>query len=322
MLTGVGANGRRGILPGRNSDSGYVLSRSPHSPPKADSRALVLPEFVFPQADWKWMDAMRNRNSVVMIGMIVLFGLAVYTVCRKASVPTTPGPDRASSAPKPPVLDEKTRTVIAELTARWDELQAFSAAVATELPQAAGNPGTTQGKGTYEWSKRGEKRLIRFGLVNTLRIETGEAKAILTGEILIFLYDGEFLYSQLQQPRIFKQTTKSRYEPDRVLQIGGKDLFRGLSETNSLKLRPEEMVDGRAAYVIETTPTTGKGSTVHYFDKQTGVRLKMIEGDETGKATFTLTLSDLNTSHEFSEDYFTYKLPEGFELIDKTHDKP
>ena len=268
------------------------------------------------------MDAMRNRNSVVMIGMIVLFGLAVYTVCRKASAPTTIGTDGASSTPKPPVLDEKTRTVIAELTARWDELQAFSAAVATELPQAAGNPGTTQGKGTYEWSKRGEKRLIRFGLVNTLRIETGEAKAIRTGEILVFLYDGEFLYSQLQQPKTFKQTTKSRYEPDRVLQIGGKDLFRGLSETNILKLQPEEMVAGRAAYVIEATPTSGTGSAVHYFDKQTGVQLKMIVRDESGKATFTLTLSELNTTPEFSEDHFTYKLPEGFELIDKTRGEP
>jgi len=268
------------------------------------------------------MDAMRNRNSFVMMGMIVLFGLAVYAVCRKASLPTTPGTNSASPTANPQVLDENTRTLIAELTAKWDELQAFSAAVATELPQAAGKPGTTRGIGTYEWSKRGEKRLIRFGLGNTLRIETGEAKAIRTGEILNFVYDGEFLYSQLQQPKTFKQTTKSRYEPDRVLQIGGKDLFRALSESNSLKLRAEEMVDGRAASVIETTPTTGKGSAVHYFDKQTGVRWKMIERDETGKATLTLTLSEFNTTPEFSEDHFTYKLPEGFELIDKTRGEP
>ena len=270
----------------------------------------------------EWMDEMRNRNSVVVIGMIVLSGLAVYTVCRKASTTTTTGTSNTPSTPKPPVLDEKTRTVIAELTARWDELQAFSATIATELPQAAGNPGSTLGKGTYEWAKRGEKRLIRFGLVNTIRITTGEAKTLRTGEILVFVYDGEFLYSQLQQPKTFKQTTKSRYEPDRVLQIGGKNLFRDLSESNSLKLLPEEMLNGRASYVIEATPTAGKGSAVHYFDKQTGVRSRMIERDETGKATLTLTLSDFNTSPEFSEDYFTYKLPEGFELIDKTKVEP
>jgi outer membrane lipoprotein-sorting protein len=270
----------------------------------------------------EWMDEMRNRNSVVVIGMIVLSGLAVYTVCRKASTTTTTGTSNTPSTPKPPVLDEKTRTVIAELTARWDELQAFSATIATELPQAAGNPGSTLGKGTYEWAKRGETRLIRFGLVNTIRITTGEAKTLRTGEILNFVYDGEFLYSQLQQPKTFKQTTKSRYEPDRVLQIGGKNLFRDLSESNSLKLLPEEMLNGRASYVIEATPTAGKGSAVHYFDKQTGVRSRMIERDETGKATLTLTLSDFNTSPEFSEDYFTYKLPEGFELIDKTKVEP
>ena len=264
---------------------------------------------------------MRNRNSVVVIGMIVLSGLAVYTVCRKASTTTT-GTGNTPPTLKPPVLDEKTKTVIAELTAHWDELRAFSAVVGTELPQAAGNPGSTLGKGTYEWTKRGEKRLIRFGLVNTIRVTTGEAKVIRTGEILNFVYDGEFLYSQLQQPKAFKQTTKYRYEPNRVLQIGGKDLFRDLTENNSLKLQPEEMLNGRASYVIEATPTTGKSSSIHYFDKQTGVRSRLIERDENGKATLTLTLSEFSTSPEFSEDYFTYKLPEGFELIDKTHEEP
>jgi len=265
---------------------------------------------------------MRNRYSVALIGMVVLFGLALYTVCRKPSVPITIGTDSAPPAPRPPLLDEKTQSVIAELTARWDELQAFSAAVATVLPEAAGNPGTTQGGGTYEWSKRGEKGLIRFSLTNILRFEKGEAGAIRTGEILLFLYDGEFLYSQLQQPKKFKQTTKSRYQSDRVLQIGGEDLFRDLTSGNSVKLLPEEMVDGRAAYVIEAIPTTGIGGTVNYFDKQTGVRLKLIAHDETGKATLTLTLSELNTSPEFSEDHFTYKLPAEFELIDKTLNEP
>ena len=239
--------------------------------------------------------------------------------CRKASPPKTTGPDSTPSTPKAPLLDEKTRTVIAELTARWDELQAFSASVATKLPQAAGNPGETKGRGTYEWAKRGGKRLFRMSLGNTLWIYQGDAKTTRTGEMLIFVYDGEFLYSQ-RQLKQFEKTTKSRYEPDRVLQIGGQDLFRGLTETNILKLRPEEMVDGRDAYVVEATPITGKGSAVHYFDKQTGVRLKWIERDETGKAKLTLTLSELNTTPEFSEDYFTYKLPEGFELIDKTRD--
>ena len=279
---------------------------------------------------------MRNRISIVLIGLIVLFGLAVYTVCRKVTVPITTETDGGvapiaptlkedeadGATPQLPVLDEKIRTVIAELTARWDELQAFSASVATELPQAAGNPGTTVGKGTYEWSKRGEKRLIRFGLGNTLRIVIGEAKAFRTGEILTFVYDGEYLYSQLQQPKTFKQTTKTRYEPDQVLQIGGQELFRSLIENNSLKLLPEEMLNGRASYVIEATPTTGHGSSIHYFDKQTGVQSRMIQRDETGMAMLTLTLSEFNTSPEFSEDYFTYKLPEGFELIDKTHDEP
>jgi outer membrane lipoprotein-sorting protein len=218
-------------------------------------------------------------------------------------------------------MDEKAANAIADLVARWDQLQSFSATVVTELPQGAGNPGLTKGKGTYECAKRGDKLLIRFGLVNNVWIETGEAQRVHTGEILLFAYDGEFLYSHLQQPKL-RKTTKSVYEPDRVLQVGGRELFRGLSETNSLKLAGDQMVDDRAAYVIEATPTTGDGSAVHYFDKQTGAQLKRIERDKDGKDTLTLTLSALKANPEFSEDYFTYKLPEGFELIDTTHDEP
>jgi len=277
-----------------------------------------------------WIDFMRNRTSAVTAGLIVLMGLALYTVCRKpgpppsvsqtASPPAT-GAKRPAAAPKTPAIDEKAANAIADLVARWDQLQSFSAAVATELSQGAGKPGMTKGKGTYECARRGDKLLVRFGLVNNVWVETGDAQRIHTGEILLFVYDGEFLYSQLQQPQL-KKTTKSVYEPDRVLQVGGRELFRSLPETNGLKLAGEQMVDDRAAYVIEAAPTTGDGSAVHYFDKQTGARLKMIERDKDGKDTLTLTLSDLKANPELSEDYFTYKLPEGFELIDKTHDEP
>jgi len=277
-----------------------------------------------------WIDFMRNRTSAVTIGLLVLMGLAIYTVCRKAgpppsvsqtASPSATGTKRPAAAPKTPSIDEKTANAIADLVARWDQLQSFSAAVATELSQGAGKPGLTKGKGAYECAKRGEKLLIRFRLVNNVWVKTGEAKRVHTGERLVFVYDGEFLYYQLEQPQLNK-ATKSVYEPDRILQFGGRELFRSLSETSSLKLAGEQMVDDRAAYVIEATPTTGDGSAVHYFDKQTGARLKMIERDKDGQETLTLTLSDLKANPEFSEDYFIYKLPEGFELIDKTHDEP
>lgn len=267
-----------------------------------------------------WMGAMFTRNSMVVMAVLGFSLLLMGANCRKASLPNSAEPDGAPTHSKAPVLDEKVKAMIVELTARWDELQAFSAAVDTELPQAAGNPGKTRGKGSYEWVKRGAKRLIRFGLVNTILIDHGQAKRTRTGEILVFVYDGEFLYSQLQQPKDYMKTTKSRYEPDRILQIGGQDLFRGLVENNFLKLGSEETIDGRAVYVLEATSTTGKGSAVHYFDKLTGAQLKMIVRDETGNAKLTVTLTEINTTPEFSEDYFSYKLPEGFELIDKTKD--
>ncbi len=265
---------------------------------------------------------MRIRNSLLMMAILGLFGIVVCTDCRKSSPPKKDGSEGAPSKSDAPVLDEKIKKVFVELTARWDQLQAFSAALNTELSQAAGKPGKTKGKGTYAWAKRGDKRLIRIDLANSLLIHHGDAEGTQTGEILVFVYDGEFLYSQLQQPIDFKQTTKSRYEPHRILQVGGQELFSGLAEANTLKMNAEEFVDGRAAYVVEATPISGKGSSVYYFDKQTGAQLKLIVHDGTGKVTLTLTLSELNTAPEFGEDYFTYKLPDGFELIDKSQEEP
>ncbi len=266
--------------------------------------------------------AMHKQSLIVLTGMVVAFSLLDYVGCKKSPPPLTTGGGDATSRAQPPVIDEKTQSIIAELAKRWEEWPAFSADVATVLPTAAGKPGVTKGKGTYVWTKRGDKRLIRFFLSNWLKFDLGDTKTAITSEVLIFLYDGEFLYSQLQQPIEFKETTKSRYQPERILQIGGQDLFKTLAETNELKLVGEEMLDVRAAYVIEARPVTGNGSSVHYFDKQTGARLKMIERDESGKAVLTLSLSNLNTNPELSEDRFIYTLPEGFKLIDRTQDSP
>jgi len=142
-----------------------------------------------------------------------------------------------------------------------------------------------------------------------------------TREILTYIRDGEFLYHLVRQYELVT-ATKYRYNPDRVLQIGGPQLLRSLAERNDLKLLPEEQIDDRATYVVEAKPKGGDWVSRHYFDKQTGIRLKLVELDEKGVETLSISLSELNFNPEFSEDLFTLIPPEGVEIVDKTQEEP
>ncbi len=261
-------------------------------------------------------------------GWLVLLALMVLTVsataCRKkgtGSAPPAAG-DSTASKPPPPVIDERAQAVINEMISKWDQVQALSSKVATELPQAAGLEGMTKGDGVYDLLKRDGKLLVHFQLLNTMWFRKNDAEHLRAGEMLKFVHDGEALYFQLQQPQKMKKTTKSGYSSDRVLQIGGPDLFQGLTDKYNVTLAPEETVDGVATYVLEATPTAGAWKARHYFDKQTGVRVRHVEFDADGKQTFLLALSELNLRPEFSEGHFTYRLPEGYELIDETGKQP
>ncbi len=267
-----------------------------------------------------------RKTSLLIAFALALFALGFYTFCRKTttgpSSPTTGAPATTPQLADRPVVDERLAAVIAELTEKWDRVQSVSAKVQTEIPNVAGLPGDTKGNGTYDLLKKDGKTLIRFSLANNIRYEKSEDTNIRTAEYLHFVHDGSALYFQSQQPKKMKKTTKSKYSPARVVQIGGAELFRSLTENFNLKLAPDETVDGIPTYVIEATLVGQKWKARHYFDKATGIRVRQVEFDEQGKDSFFLSLSEINLTPQFSEGHFTYNLPEGFELIDETAAQP
>jgi hypothetical protein len=204
-----------------------------------------------------------------------------------------------------------------DLIAKWDQVQSGSVVIGTKLPDAATLKGYTTGRGTYDFLKRGGKLLIRFFMQNNLHFRTAELAFMSTHELLFFVHDGQFLYYQLQQPQQMKKATKSKYSPEKVLQLGGRDLFDQLRK-HDLVLGADEDVDGKSTYVIEAAPVEGAWKARHYFDKQTGIRIQHLEFDAEGNESFRLTVTEVNLQPEFSEGHFTYKLPEGFELTDET----
>jgi outer membrane lipoprotein-sorting protein len=277
---------------------------------------------------------MGQRLLVGLVAVAVVVGLVRYSACNKPSVSPKPtgdgpsahltGPERTTAKPDdelPKPKDPAVAAAVEELLAAWDKVSSVYAAVETMIPEAAGNAGQTKGKGKYYLQKQDGKTRISFEQRNTLEIFQEGGKQLLTGEILQWVIDGEHLYTLTNQPG-FQQTSKKKLDYDEVLQIGGRVLFRDLLTNNKLSLLPEEMVEGRAARVLLATPNDGAWKTTHYFDKATGIRLKMEETDSTGKSTLRITLIDLDLDSSISDDKFMFTVPEGVKFVDETAQTP
>lgn len=255
-------------------------------------------------------------DRVVISFAIVLMGLPS---CRKKE--TAPSKTVANVSENQSA-DKRTQSVdetIKELMSAWSKVSAFSAAVETHLTQAIGKPGRTTGEGRFDLSKGESGDQIRFKLDNVLQVdyEDGSGKKWVTAEFLEWVSDGHILHQWTSQYQL-NQVTRSRYEPDQLLQMAGKDLFRSLRRDHRLETMPDETLNGMSVAVIEAKPKGAGRISLHYFDRRTGIRIKMVEKDAGGNETFTLTLSDINVEPDFSAEHFVFSMPEDAELIDKT----
>jgi len=273
----------------------------------------------------------------ILIGLIVLAGaiaLVRYTACNKPTiVPPPQGDGRPARVSEPTTAPARTvddmprasnpavAAAIDELLAAWDQVPSVYAAVATFMPSAAGNKGQTVGVGQYYLQKRDGKVLIDFELKNKLRIVQEDLTKLITGELLVWIIDGDYLYTFTNQPG-FIQAAKKKLDYNAVLLIGGRPLFRDLIADNKLSLQSEEMLDGRAVRVILAEPNDGALKTRHYFDKATGIRLKMEETDADGKSTLRITLSDLDLASSISDERFKFTVPAGVTFVDETAQTP
>jgi hypothetical protein len=220
------------------------------------------------------------------------------------------------SQPQAGKVDEKLTPIIADLVARFERHEGITAKVKTELAQAAGGPGSTTGDGIYDCKRQDGKLLINMWLPNAMNIFTGD-KNLFSVEIIVDVYDGEFLYKRLQQHGL-RRLVKRNYVHDGILQIGGQGLFGPMMQKNDLKLLPDATIDGKEMVVIEATPLSGGLKGKHYFDKQTGIRNKFAEADAAGVPKVTLELTEIKLNPEFAADAFSAKLPVGFEFVDET----
>lgn len=176
---------------------------------------------------------------------------------------------------------------------------------------------TQNSQGRYEYLKKGDKMLYRIESKDRSVTKTGETEKA-TDSATTIIFDGSFLYS-LRDTDGKKSATKQK-APNSGW-FADQAYFDTMKRSYDLKLLPDETVEGRAVYVIEAkgkavgAPPT---STIMYHDKETGLAIKTVTKDGSGKVTSTSTFSNLNINPPISPDRFTFELPPGVELVDLT----
>jgi hypothetical protein len=230
-----------------------------------------------------------------------------------------------------PVVPAEVRAVRDEMITAWQGVEAVSAEVETYMSSALGQPGMTAGGGTYDLSKRGGTLRIRFAMNNELRLNLADAKEtehFFAIEALRWLVDGDMIYHSYHQPDFKRvgetvaRATKEKYSPDKVVQIGGKALFDQLERDFDLQRLPDIEYEGRQVYVLRGNARGGDWHSLHYFDKESGIRVRMVENDADGSASLRITLKDVNLTPAFEPDHFTFTPHKDVEIEDLTQAGP
>lgn len=265
--------------------------------------------------------AMKAHRSKITITLALIVSLALLG-CVAAFYYRSQGP--LFSRGRRAQSDPQVAVAIRKLLDAWDHVQMASAKVDMLLDDAAGMEGDTKGEGRYDFLKDNGRTSIRFKLTNLLRIkspEEGDNSTYWTAERLIFVTDGAVLHRSIEQSG-HTTATKVKYDPDDILQVGGRHLFDALQRVNRLSLLPDQTLQGKDVYVIEAESLDDDSKSIHYFEKETGIRLKMVEKDQSGGDYLAITLSEVDLSPQFEPDHFTFTPPEEVERVDETPGTP
>lgn len=264
----------------------------------------------------------------VRLAAVSLAAAVALTGCRKTTTnatpkpgTTTPGAPTSTHNAAPPKFSPDVQEALGEIEKAFDGVTSFSAKLETHLNSAIGRTGWTKGKGIYDLMKDGKAVKIKFQIINAISVtldpdKTG-SQELHTAELLNWVSDGSVLYKYTLQHEL-KHVHKTWYSPDDVLQLAGPPLIRELRSKSSVKRLPDEVVDGKPAFVFEAKPQDGTWTEKHVIQKATGIRVQYIETDAKGKETYSLKVTSIDTGVTFDPDHFTFKVPKDAKLTDDT----
>jgi len=207
-----------------------------------------------------------------------------------------------------------------KLVEAYGKLKSYTATFkATQDMEMGGMRVKSVSQGTTEWLRRGEKVLYRVDVKNVME-RGGDEPADKMETSATMIVEGDVAHT-LSEAMGQKQAMKMKAEPAMV--GDPKARFEALRKDWTLKLLPDEKVDGADCYVVEATPKEGSAGgplarQVTCFRKDMGVDVKSVGFDATGKQLMTSTVSDLKLNAEIKPERFEFKAPEGVQVMDMT----
>ncbi len=203
----------------------------------------------------------------------------------------------------------------AELIDAWSETNSFTGKV-TLIQRATGDGATGfTATGTATYLKQNGNLLNR----QMLQINTNDERpAYAVTNIL----DGEFQWHQRPGATgmdIIKMTTAT--EPaDFLAQADWQSHFVTLRKVTNIEWLEDKTIDDHDTLVLEITPTNTETprTTRSYFSKQSGIPIKAIQTDETGRTLYEWSFKIETINAQVDPEIFTLQIPANATLHDMT----
>ena len=204
-----------------------------------------------------------------------------------------------------------------------------------------------------------KKAAESFGRIKTLSAKVDVVGKMLTaGSVVNVEWDGTFIYARLDDDYMSRMDIRGLIQQDGtsveatmntvimggVMQLyadqGGKPIarrmkaedihssnaavmMRGLRKENTLKLLPDEKIDGRPVWVVESKPkdpNAGESRAVMFIAKELGLAVKVVRIGSDGKPDSTITFSDIKLGEDIKPHRFVLRIPPGVQVIDTTNE--
>jgi len=183
-----------------------------------------------------------------------------------------------------------------------------------------GQGAKTETNGNYTYLRKDEKTYVHADM--TTNMDAGMMKTTSKSKMVV---DGEFMWvhtdsvTEVNGQKMPQETVMKNKIDNKLLDPASMENMKNYE----LKLLPEEKISGNEAWVIEGTPKDAamkaqQGRVVSWYDKKTGLPLKMAVYTPDGKALSTTTFSDIKVDEKVSPGMFKFEPPAGVQVMDMT----
>lgn len=172
-----------------------------------------------------------------------------------------------------------------------------------------------------QYARVGGKVLVRVERTDRLEFRLNEGHRDTRVSEGFQVDDGKAMYVLIEDGKEKTVFTQPHVEGT---PLGGQPPFALIRKMGALELLPDEVVDGREAWVIRIKPrqTPAEGKRLFdvrcmWFDKQTGVVIKNIIYGPNGRVDSTSHVTDLVVNPEIQPARFHFEIPPGAKVIGK-----